>query len=127
MTPNEKRPVHLNLLVIHFPVAAVMSIGHRISGVFWIVAIPAVVYLIDLSLSGPDGFAQVRALFGSPVVKVAVFLLLWALVHHLLAGVRYLALDLDLGVEQPAARTTAWVVMLGAPVIASGLALGMLP
>ncbi len=127
MAANEKRPVHLNLLQIRFPVPAVMSIGHRISGVLWILLLPAMIFLVDLSLSGPQGFARAGELLGSVMGRLAAFLLLWALMHHLLAGIRYLALDLDLGIEKQAALATAWWVMLAAPLLAAGLTAGLLP
>ena len=60
----------------------------------------------------------------SILVKIVVFLLLWGLMHHLFAGLRYLALDLDLGLDKQTERLTAWVVMLGAPLAALLLAIG---
>ena len=59
MKNNNKRPVFLDLTRIHQPVMAVMSIGHRISGVLLFLAIPVAVYLLDQSFSGPQGYADV--------------------------------------------------------------------
>ena len=47
-----------------------------------------------------------------PLSKLGVLLLVWAFVHHLLAGLRHLALDVHWGVERHQARQTSMVVML---------------
>jgi succinate dehydrogenase / fumarate reductase cytochrome b subunit len=83
-----------------------------------VLAIPLAIYLLDLSLSGEEGFEAARQMLGSLPAKFFIFLLCWGLLHHLFAGIRYLALDLDLGVDKPRERMTAWMVMLGAPLAA---------
>jgi len=108
MQQAKPRPVFLNLLQIRLPVAGIMSIIHRATGVVMVLSIPLLVYLLDLSLSGPQGFADAQALFG----------FLWGLMHHLLAGIRYLLIDIDIGVEKPLFRQTAWAVIVAAPVLA---------
>ena len=50
MATTAKRPVFLNLIAIRLPVAGVMSIVHRITGVLMTLAVPALIYLLDLSL-----------------------------------------------------------------------------
>jgi succinate dehydrogenase / fumarate reductase cytochrome b subunit len=119
------RPVYLNLLQIRLPVPGFMSILHRASGALLSLAIPLAIYLLDLSLRNPEGYAQVHVLLDSLPAKLVLLGVLWALVHHLLAGIRYLLLDLDVGIERPAYRYTAWGVVLAAPAIALGL-LGVL-
>ncbi|MCW8889147.1 MAG: succinate dehydrogenase, cytochrome b556 subunit, partial [Sedimenticola sp.] len=54
---TKNRPVYLDLTQFRFPIAAIMSVGHRASGVLMILAIPFLAYILDLSLSGPEGFA----------------------------------------------------------------------
>lgn len=107
--PN-KRPVFLNLLRIRQPPPAVLSIGHRISGVLMVLLLPLVIYLFDLSLRNPDSFARVTSWFGGVAGKVLLVALAWMLAHHLLAGVRFLLLDIHWGVERSSARRSAWVV-----------------
>ncbi|MCU7915645.1 MAG: succinate dehydrogenase, cytochrome b556 subunit [Candidatus Thiodiazotropha sp. (ex Gloverina cf. vestifex)] len=118
MLTTKSRPVFLNLMKIRLPVAGVMSIIHRATGVVMVVAIPLLVYLLDLSLSGDAGFADTVSLFGNGLVKLMLFLFLWGLMHHLLAGIRYLLIDIDIGVEKPLFRQTAWGVIVAAPVLA---------
>ena len=58
-----------------------------------------------------------RASFAHPVAKLVLLTLLWAYLHHFCAGIRYLLLDLDKGVDLRTARLTSWIV------IVAGLAL----
>ena len=116
MTKN--RPVFLDLTKYHFPIAAVMSVGHRASGVFMIFLVPVLVYLLDLSLRSPQGYAEVQSILSSGLVKLMLFVALWALIHHLLAGFRFLLIDFNIGVEKESSRITATLVMVAAPLIA---------
>ncbi len=115
---NTHRPVYLNLIEIRLPVPGLMSIGHRISGVALILALPYLAHLLGQSLSGAAGFASAAASLDGFVARLALFLMGWGLLHHLLAGIRYLFLDVDLGVEKTTARASAWGVLLGAPALA---------
>ncbi len=119
------RPVFLNLLQIRLPVAGVLSIAHRVSGVLLFLALPLLIGLLELALSGEAGFARVAALLHGVGGWTARFLLSWALLHHLLAGVRYLLIDADLGVQAPLYRQSAWAVLAGAPLLALLLAGGL--
>jgi succinate dehydrogenase / fumarate reductase cytochrome b subunit len=115
--PADTRPVYLDLLRIRILPGAVTSILHRISGVLLVMAIPVLVYVLQLSLAGEASFAAARALLALAVVKLVGIVLLWALLHHLLAGIRYLLMDVDVGVDLPVARSAAWVVTIGAAVL----------
>ncbi|BAO43794.1 succinate dehydrogenase, cytochrome b556 subunit [Thiolapillus brandeum] len=119
------RPVFLNLMQIRLPVAAVMSIAHRAAGVLLFLAIPLIIGLLSLALSGDDGFVRATQLLQQPWSRLVLFLLLWALAHHFLAGIRYLLLDLHLGVRAPYFRRTAWAVLGAAPVLALMLLWGL--
>ena len=118
MQQAKPRPVFLNLMQIRLPVAGVMSIIHRVTGVVMVLSIPLLIYLFDLSLAGPQGFAEVGALFDNILVKLILLGFIWGLMHHLMAGIRYLLIDIDVGVEKPLFRQTAWAVIIAAPVLA---------
>jgi succinate dehydrogenase / fumarate reductase cytochrome b subunit len=118
MPSQVKRPIHLNLFKIRLPIAGILSIMHRISGFFLALALPVLLYLFDLSLSGADGFKRAGELFQTLPVQLVFFLLLWGLMHHLLAGLRYLLLDVDIGIDKPHYRISAWVVIMLAPLCA---------
>ncbi len=114
MRSDDPRPVALNLLRIRFPAPAVLSILHRIAGLLLFLGVPLAVYLMELSLSGPAGFARAEALLAAPALRFAGLVILWAFSHHLLAGVRHLLLDLDIGISKAAAHASAWFVNLAA-------------
>ena len=107
------RPVFLNPLRIHMPVGAWTSILHRVTGVCLSIGVPLSVYLLDLSLRSPQGFDQVGALFAGTPLQAASVLFVWVLAHHLLAGVRHLLSDVDVGSQLVWARRSAWAVNLG--------------
>lgn len=122
---REGRPVFLNLLQIRLPLPGVVSIAHRISGVFLFLAIPLFLLLFQRSLQGEAGFAETLAWLRNPLVMLITLVVVWSLLHHLLAGIRYLLIDLEVGVDRPAARRSAWLVMVLAPVL-TVIMLGML-
>jgi len=108
------RPVYLNLLAIRQPLPAIVSILHRASGLLlFLLGIPLLLWGTHLSLASPDGFAQFKGVLGQPFSKLILLALAWAYIHHLLAGLRHLALDLHVGVDlAPARRSSAIVLVL---------------
>lgn len=112
------RPVFLNLLQIRLPVAALLSILHRLTGVLMVLLIPFSAFLLERSLSGEEGFTAIVQWLHTTPARLVLFLLSWTLLHHLLAGLRYLLIDLECGVTRPAYRYTAWVVLWLAPLLA---------
>ena len=110
MTNQRSAPVYLNLFRIRFPAGAVTSIAHRISGVLLFISLPFFVYLLDLSLRGPEGFADASEWLDCSLVKLGSVMIAWSLLHHLFSGIRFLFIDIEQGVSTPQARTTAWLV-----------------
>jgi len=106
----DTRPVYLNLLRIRQPITAISSIGHRISGVLLFLSIPFIILALQHSLSGPDGYQQLATLFDNGFTKLIVLLVAWSLAHHFFAGIRFLLLDIDWGVDIATARKTAMIV-----------------
>ena len=126
MTTITKRPVHLNLTKIKLPIGGIMSIMHRATGVFLFLATPVWIYQLTRSLEGPTGFAAVGEMLHGAIGVALVFLTLWSVSHHLLAGIRYLLIDVDIGVEKPVARQTALAVVVAGPILALLLTGGLL-
>jgi succinate dehydrogenase cytochrome b subunit len=112
------RPVFFNLAEIQLPVGALTSITHRITGVLLALGVPFCIYLLDMSLQDPSGFSQVMVLLDYLPVKGALIVLTWALAHHMLAGVRHLLSDIDIGSQLPASRRSAWLANIGGLVVA---------
>jgi succinate dehydrogenase / fumarate reductase cytochrome b subunit len=99
-----------DLMRYRLPVPGVLSILHRISGALMFLLLPWMLWLLDLSLSSALGFQRLREVADGWVARAALALLAWALLHHLAAGIRYLLLDMDLGVDRAPARRSAWIV-----------------
>ncbi len=106
------RPVYLNLFRIYLPLAGWVSILHRMSGALLFLAFPLGVGAFALSLSGEAGFRTVAVWMTHPLSKLLLLLLIWAFVHHLLAGLRHLALDVHWGVTLERARLISLAVLL---------------
>ncbi len=94
---NNKRPVNLDLGTISLPITAYTSILHRISGVALFVGVGILMWLLDVSLTGEDGFNQVKAIFDSFICKVIIWGVLIALIYHSAAGVKHLIMDVGIG------------------------------
>lgn len=113
-----RRPVHLDLRRIAQPVGAWTSILHRASGVLLLAGVPVLAWALERSLASPAGFAQVAAALESAPVRLLLLAGTWALAHHLLAGVRHLLSDVDVGAGLRSARRSAWMVNLAALALA---------
>ena len=94
---NDKRPVNLDLSTIKFPVTAIASITHRVTGVAIFLALPILLWMLDSSLASPESFADLKELMTSPLVKLVVWAILAVLLYHLVAGIRHLIMDAGVG------------------------------
>ncbi len=109
---SENRPVYLNLFKIRLPVPGIVSFAHRITGVLLFLSLPFAVYLLELSIESKESFANVQQILQQPMMLMVQVLLLWSIAHHFFAGIRFLLIDAEIGVEKSQARTGAWLVML---------------
>ena len=107
-----KRPVYLNLLKIRLPTTGIISFAHRVSGFLLFLAIPFSIYVLDLSVTSSQGYQESLQLLQQPLVQIVLLLLVWALVHHFLAGIRYLFLDFDIAIDKAGSNRTAWIVIV---------------
>jgi succinate dehydrogenase / fumarate reductase cytochrome b subunit len=114
---KKKRPLWYNLSLLNLPLPGVVSILHRISGLLLFVLTAFLLYLLDGTLASPERYEQVRATLAQPLVRLVLFGVLWAYLHHLLAGVRYLFLDLHKGVDLATARATSGLVLAASVVL----------
>jgi succinate dehydrogenase / fumarate reductase cytochrome b subunit len=108
---SRPRPKYLNLIQIRLPVPGLVSILHRASGAMLFLLLPFLLVLFELSLESAQTFARFKAVFSHWAIKLIVIGVVWAYLHHLCAGIRHLALDLDYGTELAAARASSWVVL----------------
>ncbi len=123
---KQTRPVFFNLLRIEFPVGAITSIGHRVSGIVLALCTPVLIYLLDTSLRSAEDYERVRVLLDTVPAKGLVAVAVWALAHHFFAGIRHLLMDIDVGSSLAAARRSAWLVNVAGVGVAL-IGVGMLP
>jgi succinate dehydrogenase / fumarate reductase cytochrome b subunit len=108
MTVARKRPEFRNINAFsdlpsyRLPAAGWVSILHRVSGVLMFALLPFIIWMFDTSVSSELSFAKFRAAFNSGLgfvpgvlVKLVVLALIWAYLHHLIAGVRHLWMDVS--------------------------------
>jgi succinate dehydrogenase / fumarate reductase cytochrome b subunit len=110
--PRDARPVNLPLLRLHLPLPGWVSILHRVSGALLFLALPLGVWALSVSLADEAGFQRLADGLAHPVARLALLGLIWAFAHHLLAGVRHLAMDADWGVDLKSARQSSLIVLL---------------
>lgn len=112
---KQQRPVFLNPLKIAFPASAKVSILHRLSGLLLFLAIPVALGLLQRSLSSPDELRRVADLGGyGPALKSLLFIGLVGTAYHFCAGIRFLLLDMHIGVAlDHANRSARFVLAIG--------------
>ena len=108
---KKQRPKYLNLMEIRLPLPGFVSILHRVSGALLFLSLPLLLWLFSSSLESSQSFDSYKQVVSNLLVKLILLGLLWAYLHHFCAGIRYLFLDLDMGVERPAARKSAGAVL----------------
>jgi len=110
---NDKRPINLDLASMKYPPMAIASILHRISGLILFLLMPIMLYFFSVSLRSSDSFEQLET-----TIRTCVFskLVLWgfcsALLYHVIAGIRHIAMDLGFGETLYAAKRSAVVVIM---------------
>ena len=112
MASSDSRPFFLNLIKIRLPITGVVSIFHRVSGVVLFLAIPWSVYLLELSLTGDEGFNAVLNHLDQVFIKLVLLILTLSIVHHFFAGIRFLLTDFDIGLGKQQSKNTAWMVFI---------------
>lgn len=109
---KKNRPVNLNLFSIRFPVTAITSIVHRLSGLLLFLIIPVFLYYFDQSVSSQISFDRMAKAMHCPVAKFLFWIFGSAMVYHIVAGIRHLFMDAGHGEEKQSGRYGAWVVII---------------
>lgn len=115
---KHERPVYLSLTQFRFPVTAIASIAHRITGMILFLGIAYLLWLLDVALASPTGFAQAAAALEAPFAKLVLWGVLVMLGYHVLAGVKHLLLDFHIGDTFEAAAASAYAVFALTAVLA---------
>lgn len=107
------RPKYYDLNLLNLPMPGLVSIFHRITGiVMFLFLIPALLFVLQCTLGSEDGFNRWKALFAHPLVKLVVLGFVWAYMHHFFAGIRYLLLDVHIGIAKEPAQLSAKIVLV---------------
>jgi succinate dehydrogenase / fumarate reductase, cytochrome b subunit len=114
---QKNRPVYRNiglaqLIQYRLPWAGKVSILHRISGAALFLLLPFILYLFDQSLASELSYQKFQAFTSNILVKMICLGLIWCFLHHFCAGIRYLLLDLEIGVEKSESNRSAIVVLI---------------
>lgn len=114
MTPSmqKTRPKFLAIHQIRLPLPGIVSILHRVSGVGMFLCLPLLLWLLDNSLYSQSSFTGFQSFIAHPLVKILLLGLIWAFLHHLCAGIRFIALDLHYGTELQKARSSSTLVLV---------------
>jgi len=112
---DKKRPefrnIHITQIVgYRLPAPGMVSIMHRVSGALMFLLLALVIWLLELSLGSELSFVRLKDVAAQWWAKLIFLVLVWALLHHLAAGIRYLLLDLHVGIEKAASVKSALAV-----------------
>jgi len=125
---HKPRPVYTNIhvsqiIAYRLPIAGVVSILHRVSGALMFLLLPLVVWLLDVSLTSEVSYERFSNAFIAGVgvvpaflLKLVVLALIWAFLHHLVAGVRHLWMDITHSVSLQQGHVSA-LATLGASLL----------
>ena len=120
----------IDALGYRLPLAGIVSILHRASGVVMFLLLPFIIWMFDTSLTSEITFSQFSSVFNAGVgfvpgwfFKLIALALIWAYLHHLIAGVRHLWMDATHAVTLEFGRSSAIFTLVSS--IALTLALGV--
>ncbi len=108
---NKNRPVNLDLSTVSFPITAIVSILHRVSGCVLLGGILVLFWMLDQSLASEESFNALKSLLDQGWAKVIVWLLCCAVAYHTLAGIRHLIMDLGFGESYEGGQMGAKVML----------------
>jgi succinate dehydrogenase / fumarate reductase cytochrome b subunit len=107
------RPKYYDLNLAHLPPPGLVSILHRVSGaLLFFPILPLLICALQTTLGSEEGFTRLHDFLAQPLAKIAMLGVVWVYAHHFFAGIRYLLLDLHIGVAKQPARTSAVTVLV---------------
>lgn len=112
-TKIRPRPLSPHLFIYKPIPTMVMSIVHRITGAALYVGTMLVAWWLIAAATSPEAFATADAVFGSLVGRLVLFGYTWALMHHMLGGIRHLIWDTGSLMDKRTATALAWATLAG--------------
>lgn len=111
---NHNRPVNMDLTSLKFPITAIVSILHRLSGIGIFLLLPLALYLLSMSLHSHSSYDDMQTMLALRSMKFGLWLFLSSLAYHVIAGIRHIILDMGFGEEIHAAKLSAKIVLITA-------------
>jgi succinate dehydrogenase / fumarate reductase, cytochrome b subunit len=111
--PRRPRPLSPHLSIYHVAMTMAMSIAHRISGVALYVGVLLLAWFLIAASADAATFAVFSDFIGSFIGQVVLFVVTWALFHHLLGGIRHIVWDAGYGLDKPLRDQMAWATLIG--------------
>ena len=116
ITVNKERPVNLDLGAFRWPITAIASILHRVSGIALFVGVGFLIWGLGASLESQESFESLKECLSGFMPKLIIWLIMAGLIYHLIAGVKHLLMDIGIGETLEGAQLGAKIV-LGASVV----------
>jgi succinate dehydrogenase / fumarate reductase, cytochrome b subunit len=108
-----ERPLSPHLLIYRWPITMVMSIAHRVTGVGLYFGTLLLAWWLIAAASGPNPYATVASFMSSFFGRFILFGYTWALMHHMLGGIRHLVWDLGYGFGVKEREGLAFATLIG--------------
>lgn len=116
--------IHITQLVNYrLPLSGLVSILHRVSGFLMFLLLPFVLYLLERSITSEISFDYLRGFASHWFVKLVILALSWAYLHHFIAGIRHLFMDMHVGLSKEGSRNSATTVLAMSLVLTLAVAL----
>ena len=109
---KDNRPVNLSLTAFRWPIPALVSITHRVSGVALYGGILILLWMLQESLASEEGFIATRDVIMDPICKTILWLVLAALAYHTVMGIRHLIMDFGIGESLKGGRNGAIIALI---------------
>jgi succinate dehydrogenase / fumarate reductase cytochrome b subunit len=107
------RPLSPHLSIFRPLITMMMSIVHRITGVALYFGMLLLAWWLVAAASGPEAFETVDTFLGSWFGRLMLFGFTWALIHHMLGGIRHLIWDMGAGYSAAGRNGLAWATIIG--------------
>lgn len=120
MANGSSRPLSPHLQIYRWQWTMAMSILHRATGVALTVGTLLLTWWLVAAAVGPQAFATVQGVIGSPIGLLALFGWTFALYYHLAAGIRHLVWDAGYSFDLPSAEKGAYLVIAASAVLTVG-------
>lgn len=111
VTVNKERPVNLDLGAFRWPITAIASILHRVSGIALFVGVGFLIWGLGASLESQESFESLKECLSGVVAKLIIWAILAGLIYHFVAGCKHLLMDIGIGETLEGGQLAAKIVL----------------